>query len=429
MNGKLNTWHFGNNNDELIELVLSGKKTATTSLYDENNVPVIDQESILVFDNEKKACITKTRKIIITEFKNINEELSYLEGEGTFEEWKKEHIKYFNTINPSFSENTKVVFEIFEVKENLIKKRLELATDIAQANHDIFGDLLSIEEVNAGFNNSIFCVNDKYIIKVCGDMKKEALFDVEANFYNTNQDNKSIPILYKYDKSKSIVPYVYEIIEKVDGKSIYYYWYKMNEQQREELVKELVKVLKNIHSKEYPSYDWSNSIKERILTNFNKTIDMFSEEEKNIVLESIEKYDEILSDNRFCLIHNDLHFDNILLDNEKKLKLIDFNDSLGAPFDFDLRLLYMSVSLPWKWANSEMDPLQKPEDYQNLFLYVKKYYSELNDVKYLEERMIVYWVLDDFKLLPRFRDNEGKERIVMNCKKILNRFKNEKKIK
>ena len=156
---------------------------------------------------------------------------------------------------------------------------------------------------------------------------------------------------------------------------------------------------------------------------------MFSEEERNIILESLEKYDEILSDNKFCLIHNDLHFDNILIDNKQNIKLIDFNDSLVAPFDFDLRLLYMSVSLPWKWANTEMDPLQKPEDYQNLFEYIKKYYFELNDVKYLEERMLVYWVLDNFELLPRFRNNEEKERIVINCKKILDSFKNEKTVK
>lgn len=155
--------------------------------------------------------------------------------------------------------------------------------------------------------------------------------------------------MYRYDKSKKDVPYVYEIIEKVEGKSVYYYFYKMNETQKEELIKKLMSVLKEIHS------------------NFNKTIYMFNEEEKNIILKSLEKYDEILFDNRFCLIHNDLHFDNILLDAEGNIKLIDFNDVLVAPFDFDLRLLYMSVSLPWKWANIEMDLLQQPKDYKYLF--------------------------------------------------------------
>lgn len=423
MNDNLKTWHFGIDNDKLVELVLSGKKTATTSLYDENDIPDIGEESILVFDNEKKACLTKTKKVIITEFKNITEELSNLEGEGTFEEWQKVHREYFKTINPHFNDDTKVLFEIFEVKENFIEQRLKLANKIAQANKDILGDIITITEINTGFNNNIFNVNDKYIIKVCGNPEKENLFDIEANFYNSNQDNENIPVLYRYDKSKKFIPYVYEIIEKVNGQSVYYHWYKMNEEEREDFIKNLVIILKKIHSKEYQPYDWCSYIKEKVLSYFNQTIDMFDEKEKNIILESLEKYDEVLSNNKFCLIHNDLHFDNILLTDNNTIKLIDFNDSIIAPFDYDLRLLYMSVSLPWKWANTEIDPLQKPAYYQNLFKYIKKYYSELNDIKYLEERMIIYWILNDFKLLPRFRNSEDKKSILINCQKLLDRFK------
>ena len=165
MENELKTWHFGMDNDKLVKLVLSGKKTATTYLYDEND-PLDDEESVLVFDNEKKACVTKMKKVIITEFKNINEQLSNLEGEGSFYEWKKAHISFFKSINPDFNENTKVVFEIFEVTRNLINERQEIAEKIALANNNIFGKIKSIQEINAGFNNSIFSINDKYIIKI-----------------------------------------------------------------------------------------------------------------------------------------------------------------------------------------------------------------------------------------------------------------------
>ena len=127
MNNHLKTWCFGIDNDYLVKLVLAGKKTATTSLYDLDDIPVVGEESILIFDNEKKACITRTKKVIVTEFKNINEELANFEGEGTFEEWKNTHIEYFKSIDPTFNENTKVIFEIFEVIENLIEQRIQLA--------------------------------------------------------------------------------------------------------------------------------------------------------------------------------------------------------------------------------------------------------------------------------------------------------------
>ncbi len=422
MKRSLKTWHFGIDNDNLVRLVLVGKKTATTSLYDENDFPVLEEESILLFDNEKEACITKTKKFIVTEFKNINEELAMLEGEGTFDYWKQSHIEYFKSVDPDFNEDTIVVFEIFEMVENLVEKRLLLARKIAENNEDIFGNILSVEEINAGFNNSIFCVNDKFIIKVYGNESKEDLFDVEAQFYLSNQDNQHIPKFYRYDKSKNVVPYVYEIIEKIQGKSVYYFWYKMSEQEREKFIQELVPILKDIHSKEYPAYDWANFIKENVLSYFHQSIDMFGYEEKDLISKSLKLYDEVLSDNRFCLIHNDLHFDNILLDDNHQIILIDFNNSFVAPFDFDLRLLYMSVFMPWKWANSEMDPLQKIEDYKNLFVYLKKYYKELNQVKYLDERMLIYWIYSDFRLLPRFRTTELKESILVNSKKLVNNF-------
>ena len=421
MNNKLKTWRFAYDNDNQIKRILLGWQTATTYLYNEKNTPN-NYEEVLVFDNEKKACITKTLKIIITEFKNIDENLSKLE-EDDFVNWQQTHINYFKSVNPNFDKNTKVVFKIFEVKENLIEKRLELARKITEANQDIFGNISKIEEVNAGFNNSIFDVNDTFIIKVCDNIEKEKLFDTEANFYNSNKDNNNIPTLYKFDKSKSVIPYVYEIIEKVNGKTVYYHWYKMNEQEREKLIQKIVKILQKVHLKNYPEYNWSENIKNKILDSFNQTTDMFSEKEKAIILKSLDKYDEILSDNKFCLIHNDLHFDNILIDNNKNIKLIDFNDSIIAPFDFDLRLLYMSVKTPWKWANIEMDPYQKPEDYKHLFEYIKKYYKELNNVKHLDERMLVYRILDDFKLLPRFREKEAKDRILLNSKKLLENLK------
>lgn len=52
-NPKLPEWQFGIDNDKLVELVLEGKKTATTSL-DIANVSKPGERSILTFENEKK---------------------------------------------------------------------------------------------------------------------------------------------------------------------------------------------------------------------------------------------------------------------------------------------------------------------------------------------------------------------------------------
>ncbi len=426
----METWHFGSDNDELVKLVLSGDKTATTSLYKEyidedEPLPKMGDTGILVFDNEKKACITKDTRVIVTEFKNITADLAYLEGEGdkSIEYYKKVHTDIFKKIDKDFNDDSLVVFEIFEVIEDLTKKRLDIAKTIVDNNMDLFGNNEhNIYEINAGFNNDIFSVDEKFIIKICTNDKLEDTFEKEYKYYSVNKDSKYLPKLYKYDNSKKVVNYVYEIIEKINGKSLYYYWYKMTESQREECIKELVKMLKSIHKIINSDINWANYIKSKVKECFNKTRKYFDLNNQKIILDSINLYDKYLTDNRFSFIHNDFHFDNILYYNGNYY-LIDFNDSMVAPFDYDLRILYMCKDTPHKWANIEMDPHQKKDDYKNIFKYIKKYYTELNSVKFLEERMIIYRILNDIELLTKYNNQELKDNIIKYSSELLKKNK------
>ena len=415
----MKSWSFGVDNDKLIELVLMGKKTATTSNYDENELPIIGEESIIHFDNEKEACVVKTIDYKIMKFKEMTEDLASLEGEGdlSLDYWRKVHFDFFKSYNPDFNDDTLVVFEEFKVVRNLVNERLELGREIANKNLNFFKEIKSIKEINAGFNNTLFNINDKYIIKACTNKELESTFKVEYNFYESNKNNKFIPKLYKYDDSKKDVKYIYEIIEKLEGNTLYYYWYKMNENEREETIKKLMLIVKEFHSNKKESYDWLNKIKNDILNKINECKTLFSKEDYNMIINSINKYDNYLIDNRFALIHNDLHFDNIIYNNGV-LKIIDFNDSIYAPIDFEFRQLYMCQEKPWKWANIEMDPYQKPDAYKNIWIYIKKYYKELNDIKYLEQRMIIYRIWHDADLLKRYHSKELINGIIDNSRKL-----------
>lgn len=410
MNRNLLDWNFLVNNDDNVNLVLKGIKNCMISLDDKNNLPHEGDEAVLIYDNEKQACVTRVNKVTVTEFKNVTDDL------------KAEYKDYLASVLDNFNDDTLVTVVNFDMVDNLVESRLNLAKSIVDANRDLFGDEAKVREINAGFNNSIFDVDGKYVIKVCGNSDKENLFDIEVNYYQANEDNEVIPKLYRYDKSKSIVPYCYEIIECVNGKSVYYYWYKWNESERENFIKRLMDLITKMHDKEYSSFDWAAYVKGEVLNKFNQSLDLLTEDEQSIILKSLELYDEVLADNYFTLIHNDLHFDNILISDNGKIKIIDFNDSMVAPFDYDMRIFYMMVNYPWKWANSEMDPYQKSEDYVNIFEYVKKYYSRLKEIKYLDERMIIYSVLDDIRHLPRFKNMEDKEKVINNSKKLINRF-------
>ena len=118
MYDKLDRWTFGIDTDKLVSLVLEGKKTATTSLYETDSLPKVDDISVLTDSNDNNVCIIKTKEVIVTEFKNIIWDLAKLEGENnSLEEWRKVHTDFFSEIDSSFNDDTKVIFEIFEVIE------------------------------------------------------------------------------------------------------------------------------------------------------------------------------------------------------------------------------------------------------------------------------------------------------------------------
>lgn len=121
---KFPKWKFCFDNEKLISLVLSGDKRATTSLYSEyiknkEPLPKIGEKSIIQHDNNNDACLIEVENVIITEFKNITEELAFIEGEGdkSLEYYRNEHYKIFKKIDSNFNDESKVVFEMFKVIE------------------------------------------------------------------------------------------------------------------------------------------------------------------------------------------------------------------------------------------------------------------------------------------------------------------------
>lgn len=112
--------------DELANLVLEGKKTATTSsliAYETENAPLpeIGAYSIVQFDNDEAACIIQTTNITLKPFDEVDEEFAAKEGEGdlSLAYWKKVHRPFlgmdYEAINKPFDEKCICVLEEFRL--------------------------------------------------------------------------------------------------------------------------------------------------------------------------------------------------------------------------------------------------------------------------------------------------------------------------
>lgn len=115
MNDDIEKWKFAVDNERLIDLVLSGKKKATCSIYD-GICDEVSSKSIITYDNDKNVCLVETCDNIICKFKDVTWDIAKLEGEtDSLDEWKKIHYDFFKSIDSSFNENTVVLIEVFKL--------------------------------------------------------------------------------------------------------------------------------------------------------------------------------------------------------------------------------------------------------------------------------------------------------------------------
>lgn len=267
----------------------------------------------------------------------------------------------------------------------------EIINIILKQNTTLFGINSKVEKINVGFTNTVYNINDSFIVKICTNSNNESEFQKEIDFYKTNEENSLIPKLYYSSTDKKDIPYFYEIIEKVNGVSLYNVWHTFNEEQREEVINQLCIAMKRIHSNNGKSYDWIKKIKKQFVLVYEKAkeLNIFSEEEQKLLDYAYDKFEKYLESNDFVLIHNDLHFDNILFYDDK-IKLIDFERSMYAPRDFELDIIYRMIRKPWKFASEETERYTELSQYSNIMSYIEKYYPELVNIPNLYKRLAIY---------------------------------------
>ena len=302
----------------------------------------------------------------------------------------------------------------------------EYLKKIINDNARIFENVKNITKINVGFTNLVYSADDKYIIKICNNKENEVNFENEIKFYKSNIGNKYIPKMYSFYISTSAEDFSYEILEKANGKSLYFVWHKFDENKRKEVIKEVVNIMKSFHSVKGKSYNWSLYIKEKLERNFNKCFDLnlFSKSEKDLAEQILMSINDYLKSTYFRLVHADIHFDNIIYCNDGQIKIIDFERSLYAPIDYELDIFLRMCNSPLKYASIETEKLVKNEDYQNIEKYFKEFYPEIYDVNNFEIRHEIYNLEANLRLLPRFPEDGELKKTVVEIMILLNKMIN-----
>jgi len=88
---------------------------------------------------------------------------------------------------------------------------------------------------------------------------------------------------------------------------------------------------------------------------------------------------------------------------------------MPAAIDYDFRILNRCKEVPWHWASAKTDMLTIESDYQNLMPTIIENYQELKDIPHLQERLLIY---DIIELLKDYKNTHNEE-LLNHIKKII----------
>lgn len=110
--------------DEMLELVLVGKKTATCWAAREGDKGVVPGKCWIVKDGQGRAsAIIETVELTRRRFGEVDAAFAYDEGEGdrSLEDWRRAHTAYFSR-RGEFSPDMQLYCERFELVEALKRR-------------------------------------------------------------------------------------------------------------------------------------------------------------------------------------------------------------------------------------------------------------------------------------------------------------------
>ena len=281
--------------------------------------------------------------------------------------------------------------------ENLVKRILE--------KNKI--NFKQIKRSMSGFSNIVYFVDDKYFVKLCNEESRVLKLQKEIEFYK----HLNLTFVPKYIASGIEGDFNYLIIEKVNGVSLYKVWHELDENERENVIKQIAEILRQFHEQGY-----SFLAEKFVLTNWilkwQKSFEINVKElqKRGFDTSYVKKFaqiklPEIMAEQKLGLVHNDAHFDNFIYDNGK-IKLIDFDRVLYCSIDYEFLIIKSMVDRPEKFASEEDEENAKKEDYEKFLPTLKKYYPEMFDFEFLDKRVFVYQFIYNLGNAYKFGETE-----------------------
>lgn len=277
----------------------------------------------------------------------------------------------------------------------------------------------NIRKINAGYSRYVCIINNRYVLKVSIEEKKDYLTIREINFLE-NYDLDYTPKLIYKDLSKEIVPYVYHMEGLISGDTLMSKWNELSSKEKEKLLDQLLSIVEDLHSMKLDDrYDYY----------LTATIDEYDAYLEKVVKKGILTTDRIeyLEELKECipqlfenaqqgLIHGDLIFNNIIIDSNKKLTLIDFERIKNSYLDREFDPINRMSRNPNSFLKDDEKRVDV-EQFSNIMQYIKSHFNEVTNE--FMDRLLFFDCMNSLRWLYRYPNHSEYEDILFNKSKKL----------
>ncbi len=269
-----------------------------------------------------------------------------------------------------------------------------------------------VRRFQSGQMNRVYNLGE-YILKIEGDKYHKHFHGQQEITDKLIKLGAKVP---KITDSGECLDKPYLLIKKLTGKILTHLWLDMNEIEREKIIAELAEQLKIFHSLKFDSFSLK-ACKGKSFPTFNQTfakvIDFnavdetkLSKRQKGIVdfLKDFYKNNLhlITGQEQAVFVHNDIHFENLFVEDGSLTGIIDFDRWTKAPVDYELHKTIDFVLGPFRYVEKQLEAdFQKPLD--QVVRWLKKYYPELFASKNLADRIRLYYIETAIWLIEAFQ--------------------------
>ncbi len=252
---------------------------------------------------------------------------------------------------------------------------------------------------NVGFRNQVY-IGEHAVLKVYPDDNHRG-YQRERWFYETVKPNYA-PKLYAVGDN-------WILMERIHGVGLYRLWRDLSDAERREMVAKIAQIALAVSdvdvagTDEFLTYhcDFGGALRKKAeqLAARLRTCHGIPEELLQRVTAYIDRYAYLLDDKKLYLVYNDLHFDNLMVTEEGRVVLLDFEMLAIGPKDLVLDVWQRMLIHPFTYANEDDHEHTLPKDYVHLLAWMQEFAPSLFDHPYVRRRVNLYGMIYELDIL------------------------------